>query len=289
MIHLLYIDIIQIINNYLSNRTKLNLKNSNKLIYGIIKPSTIYSLDKYYSLKYMYSKNFYQYVNKRIGSQIDLNLSGYDKYSTEFFTNLSYKFISCCIINNISTNNLIKLNLMGTNISNLNIDHLINIKNLDLSYTKIQNVSKLANVYDLNLNTTYVNDVTGLKCHKLNLNYTKVTDVNCLIYTKILYICHTNVNDVSKLNQLEVLDASLTNIANVEMLINLKSLNVSCTEINSIKQFKNMKNLEVLNINFTDFIDFIELSELKKLKHISSYNLFGNGLNKYIRLDEYFV
>src|SRR5690348_14458069 len=61
------------------------------------------------------------------------------------------------------------------------LSYFQNLKDLNLSYTKIEDVSMLGNVHTLNLSHTDVTDVSMLgNVYNLDISYTKVKDVSML-------------------------------------------------------------------------------------------------------------
>ena len=129
-------------------------------------------------------KNSYEMYMKRISLYVD------DIKLAKYFTSLG-----------------IKINFKGMNYINLNINF---IYSLNLSGTKVTDVSMLGNVHKLNLSNTQVTDVSMLgNVHKLNLSNTQVTDVSMLGNVHTLDLCNTQVTDVSMLGNVHTLDLSL--------------------------------------------------------------------------------
>ena len=76
--------------------------------------------------------------------------------------------------------------------------YIDNVHTLDLSYTKVTDVSMLGRVHRLDLSCTQVTDVSMLGgVHTLYLNGTQVTDVSMLGGVHTLNLRFTKVTDVS--------------------------------------------------------------------------------------------
>lgn len=87
----------------------------------------------------------------------------------------SFKNIDLEIIKFLKMNNVDKLKLQTRDATNIHkyLNYFCNIRNLDLSYAKIKDVSKLGKVHTLNLSPTVVRDVRALcNVYELNLSNT---------------------------------------------------------------------------------------------------------------------
>ena len=127
--------------------------------------------------------------------------------------------IKLCILNNnnIKPNNKL-LWYLGKNL-NINPHYCIF---LNLSDTKIKNVSSLSNIHNLHLSCTKVTNVSNLgNVSMLCLLDTKINDVSNLNNVSILMICGTNVTDISMLKNVEqiYLSKDKKNICGVEDLL----------------------------------------------------------------------
>src|SRR5208282_5602179 len=90
---------------------------------------------------------------------------------------------------------------------------------LDLSWTKVTDVSALGNVHTLDLSDTEVTDVSALgNVHTLDLSVTKVTDVSALGKVHTLDLTDTKITNVSALGKVHTLDLTDTKITNVSAL-----------------------------------------------------------------------
>ena len=80
------------------------------------------------------------------------------------------------------------------------------IHTLDLSYTRVTDVSMLGHVHTLYLFNTRVTDVSALgNVHTLHLGGTSVTDVSALGHVHTLYLYNCRVTDVSALQNVKKL------------------------------------------------------------------------------------
>lgn len=141
---------------------------------------------------------------------------------------------------------LIELNLVSTNVTEvsvLNHIHTLNLSScpvldvsafghpnsrvqyLNLSHTKVKDVSMLGNVPTLNLSHTLVEDVNGLgNVYDLNISETKVSDISALHSVHILDASGTKVSDISGLHSVQILDISGTCVIDLGSLSMLRYL-----------------------------------------------------------------
>src|SRR5208282_3557439 len=90
---------------------------------------------------------------------------------------------------------------------------------VDLSWTKVTDVSALGKVHTLDLYGTQVTDVSALgNVHTLNLSHTKVTDVSALGKVHTLDLSDTQVTDVSALGNVHTLNLGSTKVTDVSAL-----------------------------------------------------------------------
>jgi hypothetical protein len=116
--------------------------------------------------------------------------------------------------------------------------------NLDLSDTKVTDVSMLGDVHTLDLSGTQVKDVSKLgNAHTLNLGFTLVTDVSKLGNVHTLDLSYTHVTDVSKLGNVHTLDLSWTDVRNASKLGNVHTLDLGCTGVTDVSMLGNVHTL----------------------------------------------
>ncbi|MBU1014328.1 MAG: hypothetical protein KKG99_15115 [Bacteroidetes bacterium] len=173
-------------------------------------------------------------------------------------------------------------------IENLNaLDKLSNLRRLDISNTRINDLSPirnltkleslicegtqieslvhlryLSNLRVLNLNNTPVHDLKPLqsidKLEQLYLNYTKIDSLDPLFQLKHLMdlrFSNTAISDLKPLNQivtLEVLHFNSTAVNSVEPLTNLDNLRILVMDNTRIDQLDPLKNLKNLKQIFCD-------------------------------------
>ena len=156
------------------------------------------------------------------------------------------------------------------------IELLVNLKYLDLSKTKVSDISLLSGLKaltNLDLSKTNVSDIStlsGLKAlTNLDLSCTKVNDISALsglTFLKNLNLLGTNVSDISVLSGLKALknlDLSDTNVSDISALSGLKALtnlDLSCTKVNDISALRGLtalKNLDLRYLNLNDIPEWL--------------------------------
>lgn len=163
-----------------------------------------------------------------------------------------------------------------------NIGKLENLENLDISYTKITDISILKNCRKLeylNIGGTSITNISILEnCRKLKYLYmweTKVTDIGVLEnFRKLEYlnIGGTSITDISilescrNLEELEIGGTLITDISILENCPNLKYLYMWEVPIIDINVLKNCPDLEQLNIDGTLVTDISVLENCSNLK-----------------------
>lgn len=119
---------------------------------------------------------------------------------------------------------------------------------LEISNTRISDVSMLGNVHTLILSKTKISDISMLgNVHTLDLSWTEISDISVLknVHTLSIVNCQ-NITNIPKLDKLRVLDISYCkNISDVSMLSGLYKLNLTfCFKIKDYSMLlNNVKNL----------------------------------------------
>jgi len=116
------------------------------------------------------------------------------------FTNIKLENNTLCYLNLFTK--VHTLNLSRTKVTD--VSALGRVHTLDLSYTEVTNVSALGRVHTLDLTRTNVSDVSALGgVNTLDLRHTKVTDVSALGGVRTLYLSGANVSDMSGVSALD--------------------------------------------------------------------------------------
>ncbi|MCP4179719.1 MAG: hypothetical protein GY756_18320 [bacterium] len=163
-------------------------------------------------------------------------------------------------------------------------ENLQNTTSVDLSYTRVKDISFLENLndlYSLDLSNTSVSDISSISTlinlKYLNLSKTKINSISPLYnLQKIeeLDLKNTTIENIKELDgliNLKILDLSYTNIADATHLANLthlKKLNLSHTKIENADFLNKLKALEYLDLSGTDIVGLI-LTKLTKLKSLN--------------------
>jgi hypothetical protein len=125
----------------------------------------------------------------------------------------------------------------------LNFSMLGDVRNLNISGTRINDCSSLCNVSKLNMSgCQYIRDVSMLKCQYLNLSYCyHITDFSMLGDIPELILNYTNINTLEGLgtvHHLSIIDCKL--IKDFSPVYDVYILNVSwCLQITDIRPFRN--------------------------------------------------
>lgn len=117
------------------------------------------------------------------------------------------------------------------------LGNLENLEYLDLSFTRVSDVSMLGNLKYLDISATYVEDVSMLgNVEHLNISDTLVSDVSALGNVKKLVMQNcNNVTDFSDLINVEELDLSGCNVGDVSIFKNVKILRLfGCEDIENL-------------------------------------------------------
>jgi hypothetical protein len=145
---------------------------------------------------------------------------------------------------------------------------------IDLSYSKIIDISRLGNVKELDLREcTNITDFSILGKQKiLRLGDTNISDISHLGNVKKLYLVKCkNISNFSILGKQEVLDISHTNISDISHLGNIKHLNlIGC---NNITDFSILGKQEILALFATNICDISNLGNVKILGLRSNINM----------------
>ncbi|PTB97507.1 internalin [Marivirga lumbricoides] len=206
------------------------------------------------------------------------------------------------------------LNLAGNNfIVTLDpISMLVDLKKIDLSNTKIQDISSLSSlteIQELNLSNTAIEEISYLryaeKLRFLNLSFTQVKSLDDLLNLKRLerlYLRGTDITDFSMLSnftdlkevdlsetyfnkldvlvhlsKLQTLNLGRSNVKELNVVISpqtLENLDLTFAPVADISALKGNKALKTLNISNTQVMSLEPLSELKNLEKIYADNTF---------------
>ena len=155
---------------------------------------------------------------------------------------------------------------------------------LDLSGTKVRNISalsKLTSLSKLNLNDTEVSEISALSkltsLSTLYLSGTQVSEISALSkLTSLSELClsGTQVSDISalsKLTSLSELDLSNTKVSDISALSKLTSLSkldLSGTEVTDISALSKLTSLSELCLSSTEVSDISALSNLTLLSDL---------------------
>ena len=181
---------------------------------------------------------------------------------------------------------LTKLDLSNTKVSDISaLSNLTSLTELDLSNTKVSDISALTNLTSLsrlNLNYTKVSDISALtsltSLTHLSLNYTKVSDISALanlISLLTLELSNTGVSDISmllkltSLSTLKLSDTLVSDISTLTKLTSLTSLDLRWTGISEISSLANLTFLSTLDLSYTGISDISALSKLTALSSLS--------------------
>lgn len=134
------------------------------------------------------------------------------------------------------------------------ISKLIHIPELNLGITEIEDVSAIGNVLSkvrkLDISKSRVKDISMLgNLDELNISHLPVTDVSMLGRIRVLDISHTNVKDVSALGHVHVLDISHTPVIDVSKLGHVHTLNISYTKVTDVSVLGNVHKLVFCGID----------------------------------------
>ncbi|HEY6352291.1 MAG TPA: leucine-rich repeat domain-containing protein [Candidatus Angelobacter sp.] len=163
---------------------------------------------------------------------------------------------------------------------------LKNLAGLDLSYTKVTDLTPLqglSNLISLDLShNSFLTDVGPLSrlqnLNTLDLSHTDLTDLTPLKDLKHLYLLDltdTEVGDVRPLRTVEYLTAlyldatKVSDISPLRDLKNLTALSLRRDKIADWTQLKDLPNLNELNLDATNFSDLNLLKDLKNLRSLS--------------------
>ena len=181
---------------------------------------------------------------------------------------------------------LTKLDLSNTKVSDISaLSNLTSLTELDLSNTKVSDISALTSLTSLthlNLNYTKVSDISALtsltSLTHLTLNYTKVSDISALAnLTSLLTLelSHTGVSDISmllkltSLSTLKLSDTFISDISALSKLTSLTSLDLRWTGISEISSLANLTSLSTLDLSYTGVSNISALSKLTALSNLS--------------------
>ena len=201
--------------------------------------------------------------------------------------------ISKADINNTLLKELVKYSLVHNETDMFKIllkNGARNLKELDLQYTEVSDISQLSNLVnlkELNLggcrglsDVSPLSNLVNLK--ELGLYQTQVSDVSPLaglINLKVLSLDHTNVSDISQLSNLvnlkELNLGGCRGLSDVSPLkdplgpVNLEKLDLEDTQVSDLSPLKSLVNLKELNLKGTEVWDISPLSNLKNLTYLN--------------------
>lgn len=141
---------------------------------------------------------------------------------------------------------------------------LVELRELNLAHTKVEDASMLGHLWILILSYTRVIDVSALgNVHKLELIFTRVIDVSALGRVHTLNLSSTAVNDVSALGGVNTLILSCCSwVVNVDALKTVLRLDLSNTEVTDVSALGDVLEL---NLYQSKVIDVSQLGRVKKL------------------------
>ena len=212
--------------------------------------SNKYEINNFKMLSEFYSLDILNYY------RLDFNIF-------KIFNNIHVLNLSGCMyIENLYIPETVHtLNLSYTKIKDVSL--LANIHTIDLSYCReLEDISPLKNVYNLNLCFCLnIKDVSPLcNVHTLDLSYCHITSLSpslspsLLPYNNIKWNCHKlnltccrRLIDISSLRNCNIHTLNLSclnNLNDISMLSNIDTLNISwCTKITDISTLRNIKNV----------------------------------------------
>lgn len=212
------------------------------------------------------------------------------------------------------------LNISYTNISSLESDELstlINLYNLDISYTNIIKLDFLKKLKSLKvlksqgntiLDVNQLNNLTNLEIldlsmstipqieetdnlpnlQELNLQNVqlKATDfINNFKHLKKLILTNSTaysidkITDLYSLSQLDLGNSKITSISNIRSLFSLEYLDLSRNRISSIEPLSDLTQLKHLDLSHTDISSLTSLSKLSNLEVLILNNTNINTLD----------
>lgn len=173
------------------------------------------------------------------------------------------------------------------------------INKLDLSYSKIEDISLLIRFKQLNhlrLSYNKIKDADFLrelkKLKHLDLSFNKIDNINFIDELKQLEYLDLSYNKIetisfrNELKQLGYLNLLSNKIENVNFLIKLKqlsSLSLSANKIENISHLKELKQLKSLHLSSNKIEN---ISSLKELKQLNSLYLDSNVVSDYSPIKE---
>ena len=168
------------------------------------------------------------------------------------------------------------------------IGKLKDLKELDISRTKVDNLIPLRNLTNLLIlkcSETKISSLEPLKyasnLEKLICNRTQVDKLdNFEKYIKLreVNLAHTPITDIenlkylNNLNYLNISNTLVTELDHIDSLYHLRSLNIANTPVTSLEQIKNLVLLEEINFSGTHIREMEPLSSMTKLRIIVCNN-----------------
>lgn len=231
------------------------------------------------------SGDIYSYDVEKI-KELDCTNKGIEDISgLEYLKNLEKLNLTYNKISDITPlsklTNIKELTLRNDNIGDLEaLSNLINLEKLDIgnyresafwnTYSDISSLYKLSKLKELNLTYTDVDDIDVVKNFK---------DLNTFIYR----IFNSRVTDISALKdliELKYLDLEYVNVSNIDQLSGLKNLtylNLNSTldnseKINDITMLKDMTSLTELYLNSSDVKDISALTNAVNMEKLDLSN-----------------
>jgi Leucine-rich repeat (LRR) protein len=161
---------------------------------------------------------------------------------------------------------------------------LVDLKRLNLSNTKIKDLTAIRNLTeltDLNLSGAEITDLTPLKYStkllRLDISNTRVKEIAVLDKMKNLQVVSfeaTPIEDFSVLNylpaihDLNVAGTTITHLFSMDSLFNLQKMNLAKTKIIDLTPIKSLTKLEEINFDSTRITDLGPLANLTNIKVI---------------------
>lgn len=240
-------------------------------------PSKIYALDNSIETNELEKKNK-EYNN--IYNVENIDLSEYEETKQEStYINISDENLQIAINEALYKDNLNEqvtlkemysleyLNLNNKNIENLSgIEFAKNLKKIDLSYNKIEEIRPLSSLIlleELNLSDNEITDISNIKYLK-NLKRLDLSNV----------VRNLNIEDeIVELDDLnEDTHNSIKNISPISDLPNLVELNLSNNEISDISPLLNLNNLQKLNLSGNSISNISDINKIKSLINLNLSN-----------------
>ena len=166
----------------------------------------------------------------------------------------------------------------SSEVSNLEgIEKFTNLRTLEIESTKINDISVLSNLTNLEELHIYgdykIKDFSRVTS---NQSIKDLTPISKLTKLNKLTLSGYNISDISflstltKLTELDLMNNKIKDITPISKLTSLQKLYLSLNEISDISALSSLTNLEELDISGNQINDLTALSGLKRLKTVNS-------------------